>query len=136
VDLYEVAPDQLVDAKVPFLSEGRAKGVVAGGEINVIYRDLPVRTTPDNIPVMIKVDVTNMELGDFVRTKDLALPPGVVVTFDPERKLISCAEPRKRPLEEDEVAAAAAAAGGTPAAGDAAAATPAATPAAKPGSKS
>lgn len=122
VDLYKVTLEQSVLAKVPFLAEGRAKGVVAGGEINVIYRELPVRTTPDQIPAFIKVDVTNMELGDFVRTKDLQLPPGVEVLFDPERSLISCAEPRKRPPEEEEGAVAA----GQPAADAAAAPTPAA----------
>jgi large subunit ribosomal protein L25 len=119
VDLYKVALDQAIEVRVPFLTEGRAKGVVAGGEINVIYRELPVRTTPDKIPAVILVDVTNMALGDFIHTKDLQLPSGVEVTFDPERSLVSCAEPRKRPLDEDEVAA------GQPAA-EAAAATPAA----------
>src|SRR5262249_16483754 len=44
VDLYKVTLEQEVLAMVPFISEGRAKGVVAGGEITVIYRELPVRT--------------------------------------------------------------------------------------------
>jgi large subunit ribosomal protein L25 len=123
IDLYKVSLEQPVEVRVPFLTEGRAKGVVAGGEINVIYRELPVRTTPDKIPPVILVDVTNMALGDFIRTKDLQLPPGVEVTFDPERSLVSCAEPRKRPLDEDEIAAAAA----QPAADAAAATPPAAT---------
>lgn len=122
VDLYKVTLDQKVLARVPFVAEGRAKGVVAGGEINVIYRDLPVRSTPDKIPALIKVDVTNMELGDYVRTQDLQLPEGVEVTMDPERNLISCAEPRKRPPEEEEGVAGA----GQPAADAAAPATPAA----------
>ncbi len=116
VDLYKVELDQKVRTLVPFLTEGRAKGVVAGGELNVIYRDLPVRTTPDKIPAEIKVDVTNMALGDLIRTKDLRLPEGVEVTFDPERSLITCAEPRKRPLDEEEGAPGAAAAAETPAA--------------------
>src|SRR5262245_59127147 len=32
-DLYEVALDRPVAARVPVLTEGRAKGVVAGGEV-------------------------------------------------------------------------------------------------------
>ena len=105
VDLYKVSLDREVLADVPFATEGRAKGVIAGGEVNVIFRTLPVRATPDKIPPVITVDVTNMELNSSVRTKDLALPEGVTVTFDAERNLITCAEPRKRPTEEDETAA-------------------------------
>jgi large subunit ribosomal protein L25 len=142
VDFYEVDIKKTVEVKVPFATEGRAKGVISGGEIFVVFRELPLRSTPDRIPALIKVDVTNMELGDTMRVKDLALPEGVTAALDPERSLVSCAEPRKRPTEEEEAAAAAAAtpggaapAGGTvpPAAGGAAAA--AAKPAAKPAAK-
>jgi large subunit ribosomal protein L25 len=122
VDLYKVQLDQPVLANIPFVTEGRAKGVVAGGELNIIYRELPVRTTPDKIPAAIKVDVTNMALGDAIRTKDLQLPAGVEVTFDPERSLVTCAEPRKLRPEDEEGAA-----GATPGAEAAPAATTPAT---------
>jgi large subunit ribosomal protein L25 len=107
-DVYKVELDRKVVVPVPFAVEGRAKGVIAGGEVTVVFRDLPVRTTPDNIPPIIKVDVTHMELGDTFRVKNLQLPEGVEVTLEPERNLISCAEPRKRPEEEEAAAAAAA----------------------------
>jgi len=122
LDLYKVTLDQKVVVQVPFATEGRAKGVVAGGEITAIYRELPVRTTPDQIPAEIKVDVTNMALGDSLRTKNLSLPSGVEVLFDAERSLVTCAEPRKLAPEEETAAT------GAPGAG--AGETPAATPAA------
>lgn len=101
VDFYEVALDRPVQTRVPFVTEGRAKGVIAGGELNVIYRELPVRATPDKIPALITVDVTNMALGDFLHTKELNLPEGVEVTLEPDRSLVSCLEPRKRPTEDE-----------------------------------
>jgi large subunit ribosomal protein L25 len=119
VDLYKVDPTRPVVTEVPLASEGRAKGVILGGEVNLIYRSLPVRALPQQIPFEIRVDVTNMTLGDHIRTKDLQLPEGVEVLLDAERSLITCAEPRKLAPEEEE---------GAPAAGGAApAATPAAT---------
>ena len=124
-DLYKVELDRPVVVPVPFTTEGRAKGVVAGGEITVVFRDLPVRATPDNVPALIRVEVTNMELGDTLRVKDLTLPEGVQVMLEPERNLVSCAEPRKRPTEEEE-GAVPGAEGAAPAAA-AAAATPAAS---------
>lgn len=113
-DLYKVALDRPVQTRVPLLTEGRAKGVIAGGEISVVFRELPVRSTPDKVPAMIQVDVTNMELGDAIKVKDLKLPEGVEIALPSERNLISCAEPRKRPVEEEGAPGAegAAAAGG------------------------
>src|SRR6185503_18824380 len=43
VDFYEVALDRTIDVKVPFTTEGRAKGVIAGGEITTVFRELPLR---------------------------------------------------------------------------------------------
>jgi large subunit ribosomal protein L25 len=106
VDFYEVALDRTIDVRVPFTTEGRAKGVIAGGEITVVFRDVPLRATPDRVPAIITVDVTNMELGHVFRVKDLALPEGVSPLLDAERSLVTCAEPRKRLTEEDELAAA------------------------------
>jgi len=130
VDLYKVDLDRKVVTNVPFVTEGRAKGVIAGGEIFVVFRELPVRCTPDKTPALITIDVTNMELGDSLRAKDMVLPEGVEIALDAERSIVSCAEPRKLAPEEEETPAAGAPA--TPAAGAAAAGAPAA-PAGKTG---
>jgi large subunit ribosomal protein L25 len=111
VDLYKVDLAKPINTEVPFLTEGRAKGVVGGGELYVNFRALPVRCIPHNIPELIKVDVTNMELGDTMRAKDLVLPKGVEILLDAERSIVSCAEPRKIKTEEEEAAEAAAKAG-------------------------
>jgi len=134
VDFYEVDMTRTVDVKVPFTTEGRAKGVVAGGELTVVFRELPLRATPDRVPALVKVDVTNMELGDALRVKDLTLPEGASVLLDPERSIVTCAEPRKRPTEEEEAAAAGTA---TPAAATPTGNTvpPAAAAGAKPAAK-
>lgn len=113
VDLYRVELSRAVRTDVPFQTEGRAKGVVAGGELYVTLRTLPVRCTPDKTPASISIDVSNLELGDTLRAKDLVLPAGVEVLLDGERNLVSCAEPRKIKAEEE---AAAGAEGATPAA--------------------
>lgn len=136
VDLYKVDIAKPVVTDVPLVTEGKAKGVVSGGEIFVNFRALPVRCTPDKVPALITVDVTNMELGDTLRTKDIGVPAGVEIMLDPERSVISCAEPRKIKTEEEEAAEAAAAAGiAAPAAAPAAAAAPDAAAAAKPAGK-
>jgi large subunit ribosomal protein L25 len=118
VDFYRIDPERLIERKVPFVAEGKAKGVVAGGELIVIYRELLLRAKPGQLPARLTFDVTPLEIGDHTKVKDLALPAGVEVVLPPERTIISCITMRKRKEEEEAAATpaagAAAAAGATP----------------------
>src|SRR5512143_1251365 len=53
VDFYRVTTEQTIEREVPFVTEGRAKGVVAGGELAVIYRALPLRAKPGSFPARV-----------------------------------------------------------------------------------
>ena len=102
VDLYKVSLDKAVEVHVPFSTSGRSKGVVAGGEMNVIFRELPISASPDKVPVGIDVDVTEMELDDFIKVKDLTLPEGVRVRLAADRNLVAVAAARRQAEEEEE----------------------------------
>jgi large subunit ribosomal protein L25 len=110
VDFYKVDVSRPVSTRVRFVTTGRAKGVVEGGTLNVVFRELPVRATPDKIPVSIDVDITNLELHDGLAVKDLSLPEGVVVQLDPARNLVSVVTTRKEVDPDEEAKAAEAAA--------------------------
>jgi large subunit ribosomal protein L25 len=139
VDFYRVDTAQKIERLVPFVAEGRAKGVVAGGELVVIYRELLLRAKPGQFPARITVDVTNLEIGDHVKVKELQLPEGIEAVLPAERTVVSCTTLRKRKEEEEAVAGApgAAAAGATtpPAGAKAGASKPPAAAAAKPAAK-
>lgn len=127
VDFVEVKLDRPVDVDVPLLSKGKPAGVTVGGVLRQVYRTVPVRSLPDRIPLLIEADVSHLNLGEAVATKDLKLPEGVEVLLPPEQTLLSVVAPEKD-RSEDEAAAAApgaaaaapAAAGAKPAAGAAA----------------
>ena len=135
VDFYRIDSTLQITRKVPFIVEGKAKGVVAGGELVVIYRHLDVRAKPDQLPANIKVDVTPLEIGDHIKAKDLPLPAGVEIVLPGERNVVSCTTMRKRKEDEAEAAAAAAAAPGAPAAGGSPSKAPPAKTPSKPPSK-
>ncbi len=142
VDFYKIDASKPIERLVPFIAEGKAKGVVAGGELIVVYRDFPLRAKPGTFPSKIVVDVTNLEIGDHLKVKDVKLPPGVEATLPAERNVVSCITMRKRAEEEETAVAgapgAAPAAGAAAPAAGAAAAAPAAgaaKAAAKPAAK-
>jgi large subunit ribosomal protein L25 len=120
VDFVEVKLDQPVDVDVPLVTQGKAVGVTLGGLLRQVYRTIPVRCLPDRIPLKVDTDVTHLELGDAISTKDLKLPEGVEVRLPAEQTLVAVVAPEKDRSEE------AAAAPGAPGAGAAAAAAPAA----------
>jgi large subunit ribosomal protein L25 len=132
VDFYRVDAAQPIVRKVPFIAEGKAKGVVAGGELVVIYRELALRAKPDQFPANLKADVTPLDIGDHIKVKDLTLPAGVEVVLPSERNVVSCVTMRKRKEEEE---AAAAAAPGAPGAPAAAGASPSKAPSKAPPAK-
>ncbi|HTA88247.1 MAG TPA: 50S ribosomal protein L25 [Polyangiaceae bacterium] len=136
-DFLQIHLDQPVNVEVPLELTGKAVGVTAGGTLRQVFRKLPIRCLPGQIPVKLTYDVTELALDGHVPVKDLALPEGVSVRLPPEQTVASVVTEIVRAEEETTPAAGAAAAPGAaapgaaaPAAG-AAAAAPAKAPAKK-----
>jgi large subunit ribosomal protein L25 len=128
-DFVQVFMDQPVDVEVPLELVGKPAGVVKGGILRQVFRRLPIRSLPGNIPVKIVHDVTALDLDGHVAPKDLSLPEGVSVRLPAEQTVAAIVHEIVR--EEETAAPGAAAAAGAaaaPAAGAAAAKAPAAKP--------
>jgi large subunit ribosomal protein L25 len=91
--------------------------VTAGGELHQVFRKLPVRCRPGQIPVKLVHDVTSLGLDTGAHVKDLKLPEGVEVLLSPERTVAAVVTAKKRQSEEEEAAAATGAAAPEAAAG-------------------
>jgi large subunit ribosomal protein L25 len=116
-DFMEIKLDQPVDVEVPFVCKGKPAGVVVGGILRQVYRRLPIRSLPGQIPTLIEHDVTSLNLGDHVKTSELTLPEGVSVRLPPDQTVAGVVAPDKERPEDVEAAATP---GATPAAGAAA----------------
>ena len=109
-DFVQIHLDQPVDVEVPLELTGKAQGVVKGGILRQVFRKLPIRSLPNNIPVKIVHDVTALDLDGHVATKDLNLPEGVSVRLPDEQTVASIVTEVVR--AEEETAAPGAPAGG------------------------
>jgi large subunit ribosomal protein L25 len=112
VDFHEVAPDELVTINVPVESVGEAVGVKTGGGVleHVLFR-LKVRALPKDLPEVLTVDVTSLEIGKAIHIGDIKPPAGCEIIGNKELTVLSVAAP----VTEAQEAAATAAATGTPA---------------------
>jgi large subunit ribosomal protein L25 len=110
VDFQEVAENEKVTALVPVETEGEAEGVKTGGGVleHVLFK-VKVRATPKDLPDVINVDVTNLQVGQSIHIGEIKVPEGVEIIGKKETPVVSVAAP----LTEAQETAATEAAGGT-----------------------
>lgn len=77
VDFLRIDVNKPVDAFVPLSFVGKAAGVVEGGILQPLRRELEVRALPDRLPDKIEVDVSSLQIGDAIHIADLQLADGV-----------------------------------------------------------
>lgn len=109
-DFLAVKLDQPVDVAIPLRAVGKAKGLVQGGIVQQIFRTIPVRCLPEQIPSIVEVDITELDMGESLKASDLKLVEGVTVLLPEEQTIVVCNAPEKAPAEEAAAAAAPAAA--------------------------
>jgi large subunit ribosomal protein L25 len=125
-DFYEVDIKRKITMEVSLRFIGKAIGVENGGELQHIKREVKISCLPLDLPDHIDVDVTNLEIGDSIKIRDLTVAAGVTMLDRPDSSVASVAVIKVAKVEEpvkEEGAAeegAAAAEGEAPAAGAAA----------------
>ena len=86
VDFYEVNEEKPITIGIPVKLNGLAQGVRDGGKLNLSIRKLNVTAPYKQIPEVLDIDVTGLELGKSIKVRDLsfeglelATPADVVV---------------------------------------------------------
>jgi large subunit ribosomal protein L25 len=100
-DFIRVDETTLVTVKVPLELTGKPKGVVMGGTLRQVFRDLPVKCVPSKIPVKIVCDVAHLELDQHISVEELAMPDGVEILLPGKRTVVSVAMDRHAKTEEE-----------------------------------
>ena len=99
-DFYAVVEGQEVTVNVPVFPVGKAAGAVVGGIVQYIRRTVPVTCLPKDIPALIEIDVTAMELNDFIKVSQVVIPDACRIDFKHDYNVLSC-KGRKIELEPE-----------------------------------
>jgi large subunit ribosomal protein L25 len=102
VDFFQVVESEAVNVVVPIEPVGKSLGETAGGSLRVIRRELNVTCKPGDIPQSVKIDVSHMNVGDFIRVSDLVTENGVAVEAASDFNIVTVLG--KREILEEEVA--------------------------------
>src|SRR5271157_2381522 len=134
VDLHEVKGDEKFEIRVPVRVTGESFGVKnQSGVLEIATHALRVRCLPKDLPEVIEVDVTPLNVGETIKVGELKPVAGVVFLDDKGQPVVACVEPVAEIVVEVPVTEAAVeGAEVVPVAGEAGAAAPAGDAAAAP----
>lgn len=102
LDFYEVDMTRKITVMVPLNYVGRPEGVVQGGMLQPIAREIEVECLPTDIPGQFDIDVSGLEIGHGLRSGDISLPPHVTITT-PDVPLVSVVAPIVSEEKEEEI---------------------------------
>ena len=102
VDFFAVNMKEELDADVAVVTVGDAAGVKNGGTVQQALFEVSVRALPNDIPEMIEVDITDLEINDTLQVKDLKTEATFTINNEPEEAVLSILPPMG---EEEETSA-------------------------------
>jgi len=110
VDFHAVSQDEVIQADVPLEPIGTANGVKnMGGLLEQNLRSLAIECLPRDLPDVIRVDVSALDIGDSIHVREIQIPAGVTTRIQLDLTAFSVLAPT---VEEEPVAAVAEVAAG------------------------
>jgi large subunit ribosomal protein L25 len=103
VDFYHPDVGHPLKLHVPVRITGEAQGVASGGILNVLFNTIRVQGLSKDVPPLITVDVSELELGESIHVRDIDFG-GVEPMLPPERTLVTVIAPRGMEMSEEEAA--------------------------------
>jgi large subunit ribosomal protein L25 len=71
LDFQEVTAGHSLDVEIPVVTIGDAPGIKEGGMLDAGIRDLQIRCLPKDLPEVIEIDVSELQIGDSVHIEDI-----------------------------------------------------------------
>jgi large subunit ribosomal protein L25 len=92
-DFYEISMDKELTVDIALHFINTPKGIVNGGMLQPIRREIAVSCLPDKLVDFIEVDVADLEIGQSLHIKEITLPDGIKSILDPELTVVTVMAP-------------------------------------------
>jgi large subunit ribosomal protein L25 len=104
VDLLRVDLNVAIQASVAveLTGEEGAPGIIEGGILEHVTRELSIEALPNDIPESIPVDVSGMEMNGTLQLSDVTAPAGITFLDDPETTVLASITPPSVSTESDD----------------------------------
>jgi len=99
IDFMALKAKHEIEIEVPIKLVGEAPGVEKGGILDFIIRELEIKTIPSKIPDHLELDISELDIGHFLKVSDIKVPQGITVLTPPDSICVVI----KAPKVEEEV---------------------------------
>jgi large subunit ribosomal protein L25 len=90
VDFHAVSTTEKITSEVPIEAVGDPLGVrTFGGLLEYSLRSLEVECFPQDLPGIVRIDVSNLNIGEALHVRDIPLPSGVEALTDADLTVVS-----------------------------------------------
>jgi large subunit ribosomal protein L25 len=101
-DFHEISMDKKLTVEVPVQLINTPVGVTNGGILQHVRRNITISCLPDKLMDSIKVDVSDLDVGDSLHIGDIKLPEGITSEDDGKLTLAVVIAPSVSAEEEIE----------------------------------
>lgn len=88
VDFYGVDLEREIKVDVRVVVEGKAKGIIKGGILEVFRDSLEVVCKPLDVPEKIVINVTDLDVGVNLHIDEIELPSGVRAVYEEKYSVV------------------------------------------------
>ncbi len=100
-DFMVVLMDEAITVEAPLRFTGEpVEALRAGGLVQQLKRVLEVECLPGNIPDILEIDISELNIGESLHVGDVKVAEGVRILTDPKESIVVISAPR---AEEEEV---------------------------------
>ncbi len=93
-DFFEVSMDEKIKVTVPIELTGKTPaGVVEGGLLQLVIREVEIECLPLMIPDNLLADASALKIGESLHIRDISISEGVRFVSDPDQVVLTIAAP-------------------------------------------
>ena len=103
VDFVRIALTEKVTTHVPVVLYGTSQGVKEGGILDHALKEVEIECLPTEIPKNIRINISELAIGNTIHISDLELPANAKVLGNPDAIVVSvhfATEEKETPEEE------------------------------------
>ncbi len=101
IDFLAINMTEERTVEVPVQLVGEAVGAKEGGVVEQPLFDLEVTATPDNIPEVIEVDISELEINDTLSVEDIKVSGDYTIENEATDSIVTVVPPTEEPTEEE-----------------------------------
>lgn len=99
IDFMRISLDEKIKVNIPVILQGEPKGVKEGGVLEQLLREIEIEALPNDIPEEIKIDVSNLDIGNSIHVQNIVLTDKIRIITHAEDTVVIVSSVKEEVVE-------------------------------------